>query len=205
MSETAPPHGSVRLLERITGFSDGVIAIAITLLVLNIEVPATGSGETLAAALVDIRPTLLTWLLLFAVIGTLWYFHHDVLAKMHAADPPFLVLNLAFLGFVALVPFSSALISEYGDQSLATAVYALDVAGGVGLIGALGLLARARGLVRQDAEPPRGLPSAVPAGIFLLSVPIAFIEPVAGQITWALVAFSNPIEGALRRLLYERS
>jgi uncharacterized membrane protein len=205
MSEAAPPPESVRLLERITAFSDGVIAIAITLLVLNIEVPETDAGESLGGALAGIQPTLITWLLSFVVIGTLWYYHHNVLSRLHAADPPFLVLNMAFLGFVSLVPFSSALISDYGDQALATAVYALNVVCGVGLIGVLGQLAKARGLVRPGATVPRGLPSAVPAGIFALSIPIAFVDPVGAQLTWALVAVSNPIERTLRRLFYERS
>lgn len=196
-----PPLPDTRegLLERLTAFSDGVLAIAITLLVLNIEVPRPGEGESLVQAIDDVGPTAFSWVLSFAVIGIFWMIHHKVLSHLERADMAVVWVNLTFLGTVSLLPFTSDLMGQYGDESLAVALYGLNVAAGIFSLGLLGLVARRRGLIRPGYAPPRGLASLVPGTIFLLSVPIAFVKPVYGQLTWMLIIVSDTVENALRR------
>lgn len=205
MAEAVPPRfpdAREGLLGRLTAFSDGVLAIAITLLVLNIEVPRPEEGESLREALLDLAPTAFAWVLSFAVIGLFWTVHHRVLSYLRRADMTIVWVNFTFLGAVSLLPFTSDLMGQYGGESVAVALYALNVAAGIFCLGAVGLVARRRDLLRPGFAPPPLLSSSVPCAIFLLSVPIAFIQPHWGQLTWLLMVVSDPIEDRIRRRFF---
>src|SRR5690349_429038 len=99
---------------RVEAFSDGVIAIAITLLVLDIKVP-TGLGEEggLLDALLRQWPVYLAFFNSFATIGVMWINHHRLFTQIKRIDHTLLLLNALLLMAISLVPFSSALLSEY--------------------------------------------------------------------------------------------
>jgi uncharacterized membrane protein len=179
-------------LGRIAAFTDGVMAVAITLLVLNLEAPRVPDGE-LDDALVDLIPSLIAYLLAFALVGRFWVIHHRLFETLRAFDATLMTLNLAFLSLIALVPFATDLFDRYTDEPLGVAV----------LGGTLGLAALAHWVataytLRRDLVHERhrraSEPFASPAGLgftllFLLSVPVAFLSPFVATLMWVGTLF----------------
>lgn len=97
---------------RLEAFSDGVFAIAITLLVLEIGVPL-GSEDDLLDAIIRQWPSYLAYLVSFATIGAVWVAHSVITEHVEGADPVFLRLNLLLLFFVSFLPFPTKLLGEY--------------------------------------------------------------------------------------------
>jgi uncharacterized membrane protein len=101
---------------RIETFSDGVFAIAITLLVLEIQVPHveySPEGTSLLAALVGLWPSYLGYVLSFLVIGTMWANHHNRFKLMVRSDHNLVLLNTLLLMCTAFIPFPTALLAGY--------------------------------------------------------------------------------------------
>src|SRR4029453_611834 len=116
---------------RLESFSDGVFAIAITLLVLEIPVPKVEHGE-LPDALLDRWPAYAASIVSFAVIGIIWINHHAVFGYLERVDRGLLLLNLNLLLWVALIPWPTSLLAEYmqaggTDERAAALVYALTM------------------------------------------------------------------------------
>jgi uncharacterized membrane protein len=112
--------------ERINAFSDGVFAIAITLLVLELkvpEIPPESAAGGLVRALLESWPKLLTHVLSFIVLGIYWVGHHNMFLHIKRHDRVLLWLNIMFLMFVAIMPFPTALLSRYSEQQAAVIVY----------------------------------------------------------------------------------
>src|SRR5439155_2102750 len=115
---------------RVEAFSDGVFAIAITLLVLDIHVPAPESvgDDGLGAALAHAWPSYFAYLVSFLVIGIIWINHHSMFTMVRRVDRPVLFVNLTLLLFVSALPFPTKLLAEYlteggGSSHVAAAVY----------------------------------------------------------------------------------
>lgn len=112
---------------RLEAFSDGVIAVAITLLVLNIDVPPLKSGETLAHGLADQWPFYAAYVTSFLTIGIIWVNHHVMIGRLREADHGILFINLLLLMSIAILPFATNLMATYlresNGQHLAAAVY----------------------------------------------------------------------------------
>jgi uncharacterized membrane protein len=112
---------------RLEAFSDGVIAIAITLLVLDIRVPRAGHGS-LGHALSEQWPNYAAYVVSFLTIGIVWINHHAAVARLKRVDHGVLILNILLLMTIAVLPFTTALIAEYlreaSGQHLAAAIYA---------------------------------------------------------------------------------
>jgi uncharacterized membrane protein len=116
---------------RLEAFSDGVFAIAITLLVLNLTVPSTtgpGSAESLARKLQHHWPSYSAYVVSFLVIGIIWVNHHYVFKLIVQVDRPLLFINLMLLMAVSVLPFPTAMLAEYiqhgpADSHLAAAIY----------------------------------------------------------------------------------
>jgi len=97
---------------RLEAFSDGVLAIAITLLVIEIRPPEVHEGESLARALWGLWPSYLAYLVSFLTIGVIWLNHHGIFQQVVRVDGPLLVLNLNLLLWTALIPFPTAVVAE---------------------------------------------------------------------------------------------
>lgn len=113
---------------RIEAFSDGVIAIAITLLVLELKVPQLGEAATSAdlwAALLDRWPSYAAFLVSFVTILIVWVNHHRLFSIIHRSDTRFLFLNGLLLLVVTVIPFPTALLAEYLEKPSATIACAL--------------------------------------------------------------------------------
>lgn len=147
---------------RIEAFSDGVFAIIITLLVLDLRVPR-GAGprdEALVSALLHQWPVYVAFVLGFLQVGVVWANHHAMFHYIYRSDHRLVLYNLLLLMFVALLPFTSALLAEYarGSESevrIAALLYS-------GALGACGLFFTAvwqhamnAGLVRPSGNPHR--------------------------------------------------
>ena len=113
---------------RLEAFSDAVFAIAITLLVLEIKVPAHGEPDGLAEALAHQWPSYAAYVVSFLTIGIAWVNHHTLFDHVRRTDRSLLFLNLGLLMWVAFIPFPTALLVEYvgeagRDSHVAAAVY----------------------------------------------------------------------------------
>lgn len=128
------PDGRIRVDEMSTGrleaFSDGVFAIVITLLVLELKVPdvaAQAVDEALPQALAHLWPKLLSYAISFVVVGVYWVAHHyefHIIARVNRA---LLWLNVAFLMAVSFIAFSAALLGEYPQSHTALAIYGANL------------------------------------------------------------------------------
>ena len=110
---------------RIEAFSDGVIAVAITLLILDVHVPNVQTG--LLQALLNQWPTYLGYVTSFLVITIFWANHHNMFRFIHQVDYPLLVINAFFLMCIAFIPFATAVLTKYitspTEQHTAAIVY----------------------------------------------------------------------------------
>src|SRR5512136_1477128 len=130
MSKELPLRDDKTGLDRILFFTDAVMAIAITLLVLDLRIPEMArdiAASKLAPALVRLWPNYLGYLLSFFVIGNYWLSHHRLFRPIRRYDDRFALLNLLFLFFTALLPFSTRLIGLYPGTRTAVLVYSLNV------------------------------------------------------------------------------
>ena len=178
---------------RIVAFSDGVFAIAITLLVLNLTIDKGLSGSELTEELLNNWDNLVAYAISFAVIGRFWIVHHRFFSEVRAFDGRLLGLNLLYLGVVVLIPFSSQVLGDYGGETPSVVVYSVNLAAVV-LVGlGMSVDARRRGLTTIDDETHREsqVRSSYIAAIFLLSIPLGFVAPRAAPYLWLLL-FLDP-------------
>ena len=130
--EGTDPHASLLPAHRLEALTDGIYAVAMTLLVIELKLPehagAASSGE-LVEALVDLSPKIVSWVVSFFVLGFFWVGHHRAFAHVRRADGPLVALNLAQLACVSLMPFSSALSGEHGGAFVSQVVYSLNMIG----------------------------------------------------------------------------
>jgi uncharacterized membrane protein len=110
---------------RVLAFSDGVFAIIITLLVLEIRVPELAGGQTLADALDEVRPSFVAFLISFVVVAIAWAGHRDLFALVRRTDRPLVWLNFVYLLPLSVLPFGALLISRYEDDPVALRMYGL--------------------------------------------------------------------------------
>jgi uncharacterized membrane protein len=177
-------------LGRIIAFSDGVIAVAITLLVLNLEVPVLPSGrvDELDDKLWDLLPSLAAYALAFALVGRYWVIHHRFFERLRAFDGRLMALNLAFLALIALMPFSTDLADRYNKEPIATAVFGATL--GVAALVHLAMIRHAlSGELfheerRSTGEPFGGAITLALAVVFLVSVPLAFLSTLLAHVVW---------------------
>jgi uncharacterized membrane protein len=112
---------------RLENFSDGVFAIAVTLLVLNIRIPDTKNmdNQLLNHVLLHLAPHLLTFIFSFLVIGVFWIAHHRIFSFVNIPDSTLLWINNVYLLFIALTPFPASILSE--NPFLPTAILAYTI------------------------------------------------------------------------------
>ena len=185
---------------RVEAFSDGVLAIAITLLVLDLSVPArtTLHGRSLAAALGREWPSYLAYLVSFLVIGIIWVNHHAMFSLVHRVDRWVLFANLFLLLVVAAIPFPTRLLAEYltggsSDAHTAAAVYSATMVLMSLAFTALWLtLTRDVGLLheRLDAVASRAALRRFGIGLIVYAalVGLAFVSAVATLVGHGLLA-----------------
>ncbi|MEU1472466.1 TMEM175 family protein [Streptomyces sp. NPDC005761] len=180
--------------ERLVALSDGVYAIAMTLLVLDITIPPALDEAGFEAALAGVWPSLGAYALSFAVLAGFWRDQRSILHQVGRCSTLMVRVALAGLGLVALLPFPTSVLSEYGGSyPAAVAVYAVTI-GGIALLH-LTLFLLARGRPHRTAVPLSeratwdgaiDLASIVPVAAASVAVAYA-VSPPAALWTWLAV------------------
>jgi uncharacterized membrane protein len=177
---------------RLESFSDGVMAVAITLLVLNIGVPEIHSGQSLAHALGQQWDQYVAYAVSFMTIGIIWINHHAMISRLREADHTILMLNLVLLMTIGLLPFATDLLATYlrrpEGHAIAAAVYS-----GTFLLMSLAFSAVNRHILLRKAElMVKTLPGAQRRRILQLAtvgvVPYAIATGLAFLSSYAALA-----------------
>ena len=184
-------EASAEGIGRILALSDGVFAIAITLLILEIAVPATNDAG-LPKALLGLWPRYLAYVVSFVVIARFWVIHRQTFQLIARDDAVLVWLNLLLLMFVAFLPFPTAVLGKHNASPAAAVLYASSVilAGMASAAswwyasGRGGLLRPGVGRAQVRALRARGLSSPV---FFALTLPIAVFAPYVAEIVWILI------------------
>ena len=180
-------QGELRL-GRIEAFSDGVFAIVVTLLVLELKVPAlrdAGSAGELGHQLRELFPKLLSWLISFVIVCKFWLNHHHVLGLARHADYAMVWLNSIFLMCQSFVPFPTAMMGEYPTNPLAVSVFGLVMALNTLLFVALQLY-----IVRHLLRPELGGLRAAPIGRKSMVGVVSYLLGVAAAWVSVHLAFA---------------
>jgi uncharacterized membrane protein len=177
-------HSSTHRLE---AFSDGVFAIAITLLIIEIGVPHVEGEADLGDELWDLWPSYGAYILSFVMIGIYWANHHSFFELFGRTDHVFLMVNVLFLMTIAFIPFPTAVLGEYLDNDAqrqdAVILYAIGLLLPALTWFAIWVYARARGLLVAGLRPSYVRFMTYQYGLscvlFTLSLAIALVEPWA--------------------------
>ncbi len=181
---------------RLEAFSDGVFAIAITLLILEVRPPHSKPGG-LAGDLAHIWPSYAAYIVSFAIIGIIWVNHHSMFERIARVDHPLLFSNLGLLLTVAFLPFPTVLLADYirsGDNAhVAAAVYSANmVVIGLAFIAMWSRLIRAPallvdGFTVDDARASRRRAVIGPV-VYGASIGLAFVSAVLCLVVYACMA-----------------
>jgi uncharacterized membrane protein len=186
---------------RIVAFSDGVFSIAITLLVLSLTIDPGIPSHELAQKLWDKHEALVAYAISFAVIGRFWVVHHSFFSEVTAFDGKLIALNMLYLGWIVLIPFSSQVLGDYGGELPAVVLYSANLAAVV-LIGQwMSWDAHRAGLTRIDERSHlEGLiRSTYIAGVFLFSIVVALFDADIAPFCWFLL-FAEPSGHLVERI-----
>ncbi|WP_229698982.1 TMEM175 family protein [Wenjunlia tyrosinilytica] len=190
--------------ERLSALSDGVFAIAMTLLVLDVSVPRGLDDAAFHEALRQALPNVGAYALSFAVIANFWSDHRRVLGGVPRVDASVVGLTLLGLALIALLPFPTSLLAEYGYEPLAVAIYS----GSVAATNAVHL-ALLRTSHKRLGPPPDPLTARVrrldaadlgsSVVVFGVAVPLAFVSPNVAMFFWIILVPAKRVIGGKRR------
>jgi uncharacterized membrane protein len=173
---------------RLEAFSDGVLAIIITIMVLELKVP---HGEDLAA-LRPLLPVFLSYVLSFIYVGIYWNNHHHLLQASRHVNGRVLWANLHLLFWLSLLPFVTGWMGENHFGSLPSAMY-----GGVLLMAAIAYWILARSLIAAEGSGSllkkavgRDYKGTVSVLMYAVAIPVAFVSPWISQLVFVVVALT---------------
>jgi uncharacterized membrane protein len=179
---------------RAEAFSDGVFAIAITLLVLNLVVSGHG---TLTSQLLAAWPRYFAYVVSFLTIGIMWMNHHTILAHVERVDRPFLVINLLLLMGIVAIPFPTALVADNltgkGGTAAAVTYGLVMIAISLGFAG-LWIYVVTHAAALGAALPPETLRQSIPGftggliAYLAATLIAAYVNAVAAVIIFGLLA-----------------
>ena len=181
---------------RLEAFSDGVIAVAITLLALNLFVPGPGHGRLLTQ-LGEHWPSFIAYLVSFFVIGIVWVNHHALMSNIAVVDRKLLFLNLLLLAFVVMIPFATSTMASYltssdQDSHIAMALYAGTLEGMAISFAAIFAWCLGEGRTINPVSPTarRAAWLRFSFGVlaYLVAIAVAFVSAPAALLIIALIA-----------------
>jgi uncharacterized membrane protein len=189
-------------------FSDGVFAIAITLLVLEIAVPA-GSERDLWSAVLDEWPSYLAYLVSFSTVGAVWVGHTVITEFLVRATSVLIRLNLLLLMVVSFLPFPTKLLAEYVGEDrperVATTIYGLNLLLTAVLLSVIWRYAVSEGLIRSDIadESVKVITRRLTPGLvgYVAMIMLGIFLPVVAVVGYFIIAVYNliPIRDLRRR------
>jgi uncharacterized membrane protein len=175
---------------RVLALCDGVCAIIITLLVIEIHPPHLGKGETVRHALGELKPSLIAFALSFVVVAIAWVGHRDSFALIRRTDRWLVWLNIVYLFPLCLVPFGAALLTEYWEDSVALRLYGLLLVAISASRLLMWLYATSRPNLLFDKIDHRSrivgiLAAVIPGVVYGVGIAIAGVSPVAALAVYA--------------------
>lgn len=175
---------------RVLALSDGVFAVVITLLVLEIHVPELAGGQSLAEALREVRPSFNAFVVTFILTGMYWVGHRDLFALIRRTDRGLVWLNILYLLPVCLLPFGASLLSPYGREPTALHIYGLVLVAIAVMRVIIWWYATSRPYLLwqrlDDRQRRAGLALAVfPVLIYLLAILVAAAAPTVSLLIYA--------------------
>jgi len=193
--------------DRLKALADGVFAIVMTLLVLELgveEIAKTSANKELIHGLLEMGPRFMIYGLSFLILGIFWVIHHAIFDAIKRSDTPLIWLNILFLMFVALIPFSTSLFGKFGAKQITALIYGVNML----LLFNLGwaIWAYATGkhrLVNSDLDPSlirsASLMGLVYALIMIPAIGISFIKPIVSFYIYIFIVVVFIISTALGR------
>jgi uncharacterized membrane protein len=178
---------------RIVAFSDGVFSIAITLLVLELQLPDDLKNGEIWHSLWDQGEKFLAYGISFAVIARFWLVHHSFFSEVRAFNSRLIALNMLYLAWIVLIPFSSQVLGEYGGTLPAVVIYSTNLAVVV-LVGQwMAWDARRNGLATSEGQTEREsfLRATFIASVFLISIVVSLFDPSIAPYVWLLLFFEG--------------
>src|SRR5580698_1410934 len=181
---------------RLEAFSDGVIAVIITIMVLELKVPHQDGLEGLRTVL----PTLCLYLISFAFVGIYWINHHHLVHRTEEADELILYANLGFLFCLSLLPFFTSYVLEKKMDSYSVVIYiaSMVVTGFSFLLLRLAIARRLRHAGKFDAEDKAvERKNWLSLFVYLVAIPLAFQHPrvALGLVSFVTVIWVTPTVG----------
>ena len=142
--------------DRIEGLTDGIFAIAMTLLVIDLRLPEVAGSLTDAGmwqALAGLASHFMSYAVSFVILGILWIGHHNQMHYIRKSDRSFLWLNILFFLFISLVPFSASILAAASDLRVSAVFYALNLTLAGLALNAIWRYATSHDLTEQKLEP----------------------------------------------------
>jgi uncharacterized membrane protein len=198
-------------VHRLAALTDGVFAIVMTLLVLEIGVPEIAPSSLhaeLPQRLLELWPKLLSYIISFIILGMFWHLHHLAFHYIKRSDNGLIWTNILFLMFVALIPFSTSLFGSYGKEQLPLVIYAINII----LVSVTRYImwAYATGkyrLVDRDISPRLlkwdRLVTIGLLSIFLIIIGVSFINSVAARALLSLLGLFGLTMSFMSRRLFQ--
>jgi uncharacterized membrane protein len=190
MLNAQEPKPNSRLgLDRIISFSDAVIAVAITLMVVQVQMPESVAADQLPQALRELIPTFTSYVFSFYMVAVYWIEHHRMFKYIKRYDDALIWLNLLLLMLIAVVPFATNLLDTYTSEQIVVFIYAALIAA-VGLLtmGMWWYATHRHRLVDKDLCPlviRKGLVVRLVAPVvFIVSIGIAIFSVPAAMYSW---------------------
>jgi uncharacterized membrane protein len=178
--------------DRVVALTDGVFAIIITILVLEILVPSNLPEQSLREAVEELEPTLVAWVISFLLTGMYWVSHRDLFAKLRVVNRDLVWLNLLFLLPTGLIPFAASVLGEYPDEAIALHLY------GVVMIAVTAMRVVLYSYVlrrpeltwtgKTEASSRIGLAiAAAPVPIYVVAIAVASVSPLSSVLLFLSV------------------
>jgi uncharacterized membrane protein len=196
-------------VHRLAALTDGVFAMVMTLLVLGITVPEIAPSslqEELPRRLLELWPKLYTYVLSFIVLGILWAQHNRAFHAIKRSDNALVWLNIVFLMFVALIPFSTSLLGNYETEQISFIIYAINIILAVVIRFIIWTYATGKyRLVDSDISPRLvKLDKLIAIGVlltFMLVIGVSFINVTAAFYLLVLLLAASIVTQLIRRRL----
>ena len=193
---------------RVEAFSDGVIAIIITLLIFEVrlpELPADASNKDMLDAFGSIAPKLASFAVSFVTVAIYWVNHHSFFSGITHTDWKLLWANNLLLFFLAVVPFTTAVLGDHVGQPIAVAVYALNLglAGSSFTLMGWYVLFKARLIDPRISDAARRIEvrrSVIGSGLYLLCVPLGLVAPPVALFLFVAIPIAFIVPGLFGRM-----
>jgi uncharacterized membrane protein len=189
---------------RVEAFSDGVFAIAITLLILAVGIEQAISGGDLGEQLLDLWPAYIAYAVSFLTIGIMWANHHQIFRHFERVDRPLLLLNILLLMVISFTPFPTRVVAEHAqnasDRQAAALLYGTTMT--ITAICFFGVwFYGSRKLLRPDADRREvsGITRSYLPGapIYATATLIAFVNSIASLVLFGAIALFYAISSAV--------